>query len=571
MNRDSRKEESSSPRRLESLAARLHSDLQAARDFLGRCQVAAKSTSSGGFLTDTERVLRSRLRVSALILFLGYFLFLSVYIDRDVWPNLGLLGCHIGLVVVTACCWVLLSDRFVWRLPQLRVFEYVLYGFSAAFFTYLQSLEMHYIGQIHDPVRRETILAFTSNHLLVPWINIVLMYSTFIPNTWQRCAAHVIPAALVPIAVYVVGALRIPGGKQFVEGPVMLEMILWTMVPTLAAIFGSHTLNTLRRRAAIARELGSYQLKQSLGAGGMGEVYLGEHKLLKRPCAVKLIRGGQASDPIAIARFEREVQASAKLTHWNTIEIFDYGHTEDGTFYYVMEYLPGMSLQDLVDRHGPMPAERAVHFLRQVCDGLREAHSMGLIHRDIKPGNIFATYRGAIWDVAKLLDFGLVKSIATDGPSNESSDRMVVGTPLFAAPEWTLRDGQLDERSDIYSLGAVGYFLMTGRPVFAHKSPVKLLFAHANEPVAPIKDYELGVPDDVEGVILRCLAKRPEDRFQSVEELARGLDQCLCAGAWSQERAAQWWSRVDLASLDASLETSDPAAQTQLLEVSELV
>jgi serine/threonine-protein kinase len=474
------------------------------------------------------------------------------------------------LVIVTGVVAALLSDRFGWHLKQLRVFEYLLFGLSAGFFTYLQVLQMSFIVEIPDEKDKLTILAYISTHLLIPWMTIILMYSIFIPNTWQRCAAHVVPAACVPILVYIAGAIQIPGGTEFIQGEVMLEMILWATVPTLAAIFGAHTLNTLRRKAAMARELGSYQLKQSLGAGGMGEVYLGEHKLLKRPCAVKLIRAGKATDPQAIARFEREVQATAKLTHWNTIEIFDYGHTEDGTFYYVMEYLPGMSLQDLVDRFGPMPPERAVHVLRQVCDGLREAHSMGLIHRDIKPGNIFATYRGAIWDVAKLLDFGLVKSIAAGTSTSESSDGMVVGTPLFAAPEWTLRDGRLDERSDIYSLGAVGYFLITGRPVFTHQSPVKLLFAHANEPVAPLRDFEPRVPDDVERIVLRCLAKRPEDRFDSVEALADALDGCRSAGTWTQSRAFQWWEGIDLASLDITKESSDPSALTQVLEISEI-
>jgi eukaryotic-like serine/threonine-protein kinase len=560
---------SANPR--ETLVARIHSDFQAARDFLGKCHVAPTSTNTGGFVTETEQVLRSRLRSAATILCIGFTLFLSVYIDPHLAPTWELILFHVGLAVITGACAYLLDERFGWKLTQLRVFEYLLFGLSAAFFTYLQCREMAYISEIRDTNQRLPILATTSTHLLIPWVNIVLMYSVFIPNTWQRCAAHVIPAAMVPIIVYVIGCWWVPGGSDFLASRVMLEMVLWAAVPTLTAVFGAHTLNTLRRRAAMAKELGSYHLKQSLGAGGMGEVYLGEHKLLKRPCAIKLIRASKATDPLAIARFEREVQATAKLTHWNTIEIFDYGHTEDGTFYYVMEYLPGMSLQDLIDRHGPMPPERAIHFLRQVCDGLREAHTMGLIHRDIKPGNIFATYRGAIWDVAKLLDFGLVKSIARDKRPSESSDGLVVGTPLFAAPEWTLRDGQLDERSDIYSLGAVGYFLLTGRPVFTHKSAVKLLFAHANEPVAPPRDFDPRIPEEIERVILRCLAKRPEDRFASVEELAEALDRCPAAGTWTQARAAGWWNSIDVDRANSSQIASDPSALTQVLEVSELV
>ena len=161
-----------------------------------------------------------------------------------------------------------------------------------------------------------------------------------------------------------------------------------------AAVYGTHMIGSLRREAYEARQLGQYRLRNRIGAGGMGEVYLAEHQLLKRPCAIKLIRANKATDPRALARFEREVRATATLTHWNIVEIFDYGSTDNGTFYYVMEYLPGLSVLDLVDRYGPLSPERTVHLLEQTCDALREAHSIGLIHRDVKPGNIFA---GAAW------------------------------------------------------------------------------------------------------------------------------------------------------------------------------
>ena len=182
--------------------------------------------------------------------------------------------------------------------------------------------------------------------------------------------------------------------------------------------------------------LGQYRLKQVLGFGGMGAVYLAEHVLLRRPCAIKLIRPDQAGDPRTLIRFEREVQATATLTHSNTVEIFDYGHAEDGTFYYVMEYLPGMNLEDLVEQHGPMPPERAVHLLRQVCQALREAHGIGLIHRDIKPSNIFACERGKVYDVAKLLDFGLVKGFGLAGDDAKlTREGAFTGSPAFMSPE----------------------------------------------------------------------------------------------------------------------------------------
>ncbi len=181
------------------------------------------------------------------------------------------------------------------------------------------------------------------------------------------------------------------------------------MIGAALAIYGTYVVNGLRSELHEAKKFGQYQIRDKIGVGGMGEVYLAEHKLLKRPCALKLIRPEAGADPVALARFEREVQAAARLSHPNTIEIYDYGHTDDGTFYYVMEYLPGISLQDLVKQYGPLPIGRVIYLFRQVCAGLVEAHSLGLVHRDLKPANVFVAVRGGEADVAKVLDFGLVK------------------------------------------------------------------------------------------------------------------------------------------------------------------
>jgi serine/threonine protein kinase len=198
----------------------------------------------------------------------------------------------------------------------------------------------------------------------------------------------------------------------------------------------------------------------------MGEVYLGEHMLLRRACAIKTIRADQAGDPITFARFEREVQAMATLTHWNTVEVYDYGHAEDGTFYYVMEYLPGLNLNDLVHRYGPLPPGRAIHFLRQLCAALSEAHHIGLIHRDIKPTNVLACRRGRVHDVAKLLDFGLVHDVAVQHEPQLTLHGTIIGTPAYIAPEQARGKGVIDARTDIYSLGALAYFLVTGQAPF---------------------------------------------------------------------------------------------------------
>jgi serine/threonine-protein kinase len=245
-----------------------------------------------------------------------------------------------------------------------------------------------------------------------------------------------------------------------------------------------------------------------------------------------------------LIRFEREVRAAATLTHWNTIEIFDFGHAEDGTFYYVMEYLPGMNLEDLVERHGAMPPERAVHLLRQVCQALREAHGIGLIHRDIKPSNIFACERGKVYDVAKLLDFGLVKTLGTEGDSVRlTRDGALAGSPAFMSPEQALGRRQLDARSDIYNIGAVAYFLITGNLLFDRESTLQMLHAHAYEPLVPSDEFKDGVPADLQGVILRCLEKDPDRRYQDAVTLEKALAACDNTSPWTTERAEEWWRR----------------------------
>jgi serine/threonine protein kinase len=296
-----------------------------------------------------------------------------------------------------------------------------------------------------------------------------------------------------------------------------------------------------RRDAVRRRQVGQYHLIALLGAGGMGEVYLAEHCMLKRPCAVKRIRPEQASDPHVLARFEREVQMTARLSHWNTVEIYDYGRAEDGAFFYAMEYLPGLSLEELLEQHGPLPAERVVHLLRQICQGLREAHAIGLVHRDIKPGNLFAAQRGGLHDVAKVLDFGLVKAPA-DGPSARlTQDGGISGTPLFMSPEQARGLDEIDARSDIYSLGAVAYTLLCGRPPFEGRTSMEVIIAHARDEVVPPSQHKACVPEDLERVILRCLAKRAEDRFQDIASLERALAECAAADQWTQARAARWW------------------------------
>jgi serine/threonine-protein kinase len=308
------------------------------------------------------------------------------------------------------------------------------------------------------------------------------------------------------------------------------------------AIYGSRLLSGLRTELHRARKYGQYRLVRKLGEGGMGEVYLAEHQLLKRPCALKLIKAEAGTDPIALARFEREVQSAARLAHPNTIEIYDYGHTEAETFYYVMEYLRGMSLADLVRRDGPLPAGRVIYLFRQICAGLAEAHGLGLVHRDLKPANIFLAVRGGEADVAKVLDFGLVKLTQDPGAAELSREMTVSGTPTYMAPEQALGDRWLDTRADIYALGVVMYFALTAEPPFRGESGLAIMMAQARDPVVPPSRLRPDLPDDLEHVVLRCLAKTPSDRFPNIKALGDALADCASAADWGPNRAEAWWA-----------------------------
>jgi serine/threonine-protein kinase len=224
------------------------------------------------------------------------------------------------------------------------------------------------------------------------------------------------------------------------------------------------------------------------------------------------------------------------------VQIFDYGHAEDGTFYYVMEYLPGLDLEELVKRHGPLPPERAVHFLQQVCGALREAHAIGLLHRDIKPSNILICERGGLHDTAKLLDFGLVLDQGVSaGRDKLTLEGAIAGTPAYMSPEQAGGEVKLGPRSDIYGLGAVAYFLLTGQSPFAGRSPSRMVAAHIYEPPAPVSNHRPDVPEDLQAVVLRCLAKDAADRFPDAESLGIALTGCHTAGRWSERQAANWW------------------------------
>ena len=493
---------------------------------------------SGPHLTqETQALLRLRLRAAAFILLIGFGVFLVRHVAGLVAGeplDPLLLGFHVLVVFVLSLASLLLCRRCPVSMRKLRVAEVVTFALPAAFFLLLQ--------------HRSTLNDVGRGVMPPPlpfWLLLIFTYAMFIPNTWQRAARVIGAMALGPILLVAGMMLAYPQVAAVMTGIDFTQHVLVMAIAAVAAVFGTHLISTLRREVFEARQLGQYRLLTPLGSGGMGEVHLAEHRMLKRPCAVKLIRPEKAGDPQALARFEREVQMTARLSHWNTVEIFDYGRTEDGTFFYVMEYLPGLSLEDLLQRHGPLPAERVIHLLRQTCQGLREAHAVGMIHRDLKPGNIFAAQRGGLYDVVKVLDFGLVKPVAEIPSARLTYDGAISGTPLFMSPEQARGRSDLDARSDIYSLGAVAYSLLTGRPPFERQSPLEVMLAHTGEDVVPPSQLQSDVPADLERVILRCLAKRPEDRFQNVQSLERALADCAAAEQWTQVDAERWWNEND--------------------------
>jgi len=326
---------------------------------------------------------------------------------------------------------------------------------------------------------------------------------------------------------------------------IALILAVWLAFTTMTCAITSRIIHSLHVEVRAARQLGQYTLEQKIGEGGMGEVYRASHALMRRPTAIKLLRPDRA-DAAAVARFEREVQLTARLTHPNTITLFDYGRTPEGVFYYAMELLDGATLKDIVRADGPMPPERVIHVLRMVAGSLHEAHQLGLIHRDIKPSNIVLCERGGEPDVAKVLDFGLVKPLRVE-PDQAALTRTdsITGTPLYMSPESILVPEAMDTRSDLYSVGALGYFLLTGQHVFEGRSVIEVCGHHLHSvPVAPSVRMGETIPEDLEQIVLECLEKDPERRPQSAAELRVRLDGCGAAGQWTTERAGEWWRDV---------------------------
>jgi serine/threonine-protein kinase len=382
----------------------------------------------------------------------------------------------------------------------------------------------------------------------ISWICVlIVMFPLVVPATLGKTLlAAILTASMWPLA-FMMGVLM---GHPLPPRSVVLMNFLENYIAAALALAPAAVIGRLGAAVRRARRMGSYELVEPLGQGGMGEVWRARHQMLARPAAIKLIRPqvlgareGRVAENV-LRRFEREAQVTAALHSPHTIALYDFGVTKEGTLYYVMELLEGLDLDSLVRRFGPVPAERAVHFLLQACDSLGEAHQAGLVHRDVKPANLHACRVGLKHDFVKVLDFGLVK-LNWEGAAESgalTTEGMAAGTPAYLAPEAALGSRAVDHRADIYSLGCVGYWLLTGQMVFPAEAPLEMMLHHLNTaPLPPSRRTELPIPEALDQVIFSCLEKDPDQRPPNAEALALQLAACALDSPWTPERAKRWW------------------------------
>jgi len=410
------------------------------------------------------------------------------------------------------------------------------------------------------------------------WTTIIILISAMIvPSTPRKMlSASLVAASMEPLGVWLAHLRGVPVPSVVNTFVLLLPNYICAVV----AVIPAHVLQKVGRRLREAQELGAYHLVELLGRGGMGEVWRAEHRLLARGAAIKLIRpevlgaSGSAEGRIMLRRFEREAQATAALSSPHTIRLFDFGVTHEGTFYYVMELLSGRDLESLVREFGPVPANRAIHLLRQVCHSLADAHARGLVHRDIKPANIYVCRMGLEYDFVKVLDFGLVKfndksasSVAQETMLTASNT--TTGTPAFMAPEVILGQTDVDRRADVYALGCVAYYLLTGQFVFEADTPMKMFLHHVQtKPTPPSQRTELPIPRELDDLVMACLEKDPDKRPQDAERLFEMACHCGSSEAWDNAMARHWWE-TNLMDLTGPLTLTDqrPEAVTRAVVI----
>lgn len=466
-----------------------------------------------------------------------------------IWPSFALLDVYMCLVAYPEASLL----RFLGYRVVVELLLFVVYQASRRESSDVETLFSWLSVSFRAAALGIALMAVELGGIQSPYMHgisiVALVWAALVPASWRRSLPIFLQIGLCFPLVIGLFSLISPSSRElwFTREAltVFVSNYVFVVASSVLSVVLCHLVFTALQEA---RELGSYQLEELLGHGGMGEVWRAKHRLLVRRAAIKLVRpealGAKAEDQkLALARFEREAQATALLQSPHTIQIYDFGVTENGTFFYVMELLDGFDAEVLVQRFGPLPAARVVHILEQMCDSLAEAHARGLVHRDIKPSNVYVCRHGRAVDFVKLLDFGLVKQ--KDALAAElTQDNVISGTPAFMAPEQALGDKPVEARTDLYALGCVAYWLLTGRYVFEGKTYLQVISEHVYAiPVPPSAHTEQAIPEELERLVLACLKKQPEERPESADRLSEALRALASDHPWSNEDARAWWDR----------------------------
>ncbi len=518
----------------------------------------AGSTLDAGFERSSHSLLLSRLRLVAI---LGFFICIVMYLTKIVflplpettesitglsdWGRQLFHGHKISFAIVSL---MLLWSGWSWR--QLVGIDYIMMTFNIVVAIVAMAL-------FHPAQTPDFGLAL-----------LLFIHAAFVPCRVAIQVGLALTAVIAyPLCQFANYHLFVEiqqfwiamGGRELFQSHILSGTVDIVVIGILSTLV-TRVLYRIRSDLRRAERFGNYIIQRELGSGGMGKVYYASHALLCRPTAIKVLSvEAEADRELAISRFEREVTLSSKLTHPNTITIFDYGRTRNANFYYAMEYLEGMDLQRLVSKFGQIPSSRVVFILKQVCGSLAEAHSRKIIHRDIKPSNIFLTVRGDIYDFVKVLDFGLAKEIKqTETATLQAKQGGFLGTPNFVAPELIHSKQRADRRADLYNLGAVAHWMLTAQPLFPATSSVEALVGHLKTvPNRPTELSELPVPQLLDDIVMRCLEKDPSKRFQSAEELSAALAAIHFERPWDAVCAKEWWELHGPAEEDMSSQSEE--------------